>query len=199
MALYEWCQSQDWYLCSNTQTGWLLSSTHSVLYVICIKKHSSCNYLHILKQMCFFDNTVQHGIMVNFALITPGIREKSFNNFAFWVLEQFGVYSLLLFAPFLMFVWSFNQILTSVFLDCELFIFDILQDEELSTDAHEARKILLRNFFVIQKRWKNRSMFNSCDHTLRVDTRIKHDPVCINQETKCKFSLEANTWGSFFQ
>lgn len=98
-----------------------------------------------------------------------------------------------------MFVWSFNQILTSVFLDCELFIFDILQDEELSTDAHEARKILLRNFFVIQKRWKNRSMFNSCDHTLRVDTRIKHDPVCINQETKCKFSLEANTWGSFFQ
>ncbi|XP_056627938.1 src kinase-associated phosphoprotein 1 [Triplophysa dalaica] len=43
---------------------------------------------------------------------------------------------------------DFRQLLK----DCELFIFDILQDEELSTGAHEAREILLRNFFVIQKR-----------------------------------------------
>ncbi|KAI7796628.1 src kinase-associated phosphoprotein 1 [Triplophysa rosa] len=43
---------------------------------------------------------------------------------------------------------DFRQLLK----DCELFVFDILQDEELSTAAHEAREILLRNFYVIQKR-----------------------------------------------
>ncbi|XP_067226331.1 src kinase-associated phosphoprotein 1 [Chanodichthys erythropterus] len=36
--------------------------------------------------------------------------------------------------------------------DCELFVFDILQDENLSNAAGEAREILLRNFLVIQKR-----------------------------------------------
>uniref|UniRef100_A0A672KYM2 Src kinase-associated phosphoprotein 1 n=1 Tax=Sinocyclocheilus grahami TaxID=75366 RepID=A0A672KYM2_SINGR len=35
--------------------------------------------------------------------------------------------------------------------DCELFVFEILQDENLSNPAGEAREILLRNFHVIQK------------------------------------------------
>lgn len=43
---------------------------------------------------------------------------------------------------------DFRQLLK----DCELFVFEILQDEELSQAAHEAREILLRNFNVIQKR-----------------------------------------------
>ncbi|XP_067285919.1 src kinase-associated phosphoprotein 1 isoform X2 [Pseudorasbora parva] len=36
--------------------------------------------------------------------------------------------------------------------DCELFVFEILQDENLSNAARESREILLRNFNVIQKR-----------------------------------------------
>ncbi|XP_073683948.1 src kinase-associated phosphoprotein 1-like [Garra rufa] len=36
--------------------------------------------------------------------------------------------------------------------DCELFVFEILQDENLSIPAREAREILLRNFNFIQKR-----------------------------------------------
>ncbi|XP_051523137.1 src kinase-associated phosphoprotein 1-like isoform X2 [Myxocyprinus asiaticus] len=36
--------------------------------------------------------------------------------------------------------------------DCELFVFEILQDENLSDAAHKSREILLRNFYVIQKR-----------------------------------------------
>ncbi|KAK7122581.1 hypothetical protein R3I94_019633 [Phoxinus phoxinus] len=36
--------------------------------------------------------------------------------------------------------------------DCELFVFEILQDENLSNVALESREILLRNFHVIQKR-----------------------------------------------
>lgn len=39
------------------------------------------------------------------------------------------------------------------FPDCELFVFEILQDENISIPAQEAREILLRNFHVIQKRW----------------------------------------------
>ncbi|RXN09646.1 src kinase-associated phospho 1-like protein [Labeo rohita] len=35
---------------------------------------------------------------------------------------------------------------------CELFVFEILQDENLSVPAREAREILLRNFNFIQKR-----------------------------------------------
>uniref|UniRef100_A0A671KCQ6 Src kinase-associated phosphoprotein 1 n=1 Tax=Sinocyclocheilus anshuiensis TaxID=1608454 RepID=A0A671KCQ6_9TELE len=42
--------------------------------------------------------------------------------------------------------------LLQVMLDCELFVFEILQDENLSNPAREAREILLRNFHVIQKR-----------------------------------------------
>ncbi len=41
----------------------------------------------------------------------------------------------------------------SFFSDCELFVFEILQDENISIPAQEAREILLRNFHVIQKRW----------------------------------------------
>uniref|UniRef100_A0A673HZH5 Src kinase-associated phosphoprotein 1 n=1 Tax=Sinocyclocheilus rhinocerous TaxID=307959 RepID=A0A673HZH5_9TELE len=37
--------------------------------------------------------------------------------------------------------------------DCELFVFEILQDENLSEPAQEAREILLRNFHIIQKRY----------------------------------------------
>ncbi|XP_051969159.1 src kinase-associated phosphoprotein 1 [Xyrauchen texanus] len=36
--------------------------------------------------------------------------------------------------------------------DCELFVFEILQDENLSEAALESREILIRNFRVIQKR-----------------------------------------------
>ncbi|XP_051959245.1 src kinase-associated phosphoprotein 1-like isoform X2 [Xyrauchen texanus] len=36
--------------------------------------------------------------------------------------------------------------------DCELFVFEILQDENLGDAAHESREILLQNFYVIQKR-----------------------------------------------
>ncbi|XP_016317194.1 src kinase-associated phosphoprotein 1-like [Sinocyclocheilus anshuiensis] len=43
---------------------------------------------------------------------------------------------------------DFRQLLK----DCELFVFEILQDENLSNPAREAREILLRNFHVIQKR-----------------------------------------------
>uniref|UniRef100_A0A9J8CI71 Src kinase-associated phosphoprotein 1 n=2 Tax=Cyprinus carpio TaxID=7962 RepID=A0A9J8CI71_CYPCA len=37
--------------------------------------------------------------------------------------------------------------------DCELFVFEILHDENLSNPAQEAREILLRNFHIIQKRY----------------------------------------------
>ncbi|XP_056325632.1 src kinase-associated phosphoprotein 1 [Danio aesculapii] len=37
--------------------------------------------------------------------------------------------------------------------DCELFVFEILQDENLSIAARESREILQRNFVVIQKRY----------------------------------------------
>uniref|UniRef100_A0A9J7Z504 Src kinase-associated phosphoprotein 1 n=2 Tax=Cyprinus carpio TaxID=7962 RepID=A0A9J7Z504_CYPCA len=43
---------------------------------------------------------------------------------------------------------DFRQLLK----DCELFVFEILQDENLSNAGREAREILLRNFHVIQKR-----------------------------------------------
>lgn len=43
---------------------------------------------------------------------------------------------------------DFRQLLK----DCELFVFDILQDEELSDAASKSREILIRNFNVIQRR-----------------------------------------------
>lgn len=37
--------------------------------------------------------------------------------------------------------------------DCELFVFEILHDENLSESAEETRQVLLNNFRVVHARW----------------------------------------------
>lgn len=113
-----------------TQTGWLLSSTHFGTYDICINTGKSVIICigqimyTLLNRITMWDN----------------------RHFVCHILKYNTKFAYIVFFCFLFF---FHFLLV---LDCELFVFEILQDENLSIGAQESREILQRNFLVIQKR-----------------------------------------------
>ncbi len=138
----KWCtwMMPSWdVICSDTQTGWLLSSEHG-LYGICLNRTVLCIFQNIYAILSSNTTWVTGQIF-----LLPRVKNAMW-KFLF---------------TFILFV-SYKQtnvaLLTEVvfylfFPDCELFVFEILQDENISIPAQEAREILLRNFHVIQKRW----------------------------------------------
>lgn len=80
--------------------------------------------------------------------------------------------------------------------DCELFVSDILQDENLSKHARETRDVLLNNFRVIYSRYVRPTrlfllvgLFTSlCTH------RIMKQPVSLKFYIRCSHFLKLFWW-----
>jgi len=120
-----------------------MTMSFTLSYVICMKR----TILFWFVSFKIYLIAISHDIKVTFFFFNMLKFIKVFFFHCVTVIV-FALVNILLHSIY----WHFLSLPLSVS-DCELFVFEILQDENLSNVALESREILLRNFHIIQKRW----------------------------------------------